>query len=215
LGVPNRRIRRWLSGYGFEASTGRRFSPPIWEAQVRKMDRSVALGFLDLMEIRFVDRFRDLGVSWRVIRKVAYKAKSELGQSHAFCSLRFKTDGRAIFRQVLDAEGEKRLIEFLTDQSHFTQIIEPFLIDVDLQEKDKLPARWWPMGKTGEIVLDPRRTFGKPIVAKSGIPTAVLAQAARVEGSPIRVANWFGIDISAVEQAIKFEDSRETAGAAA
>ncbi len=53
----------------------------------------LALGFLDLIEIRFVDAFRRVGVSWATLRRANERAQEMFGGSHPFCTNRFVTDG--------------------------------------------------------------------------------------------------------------------------
>jgi uncharacterized protein (DUF433 family)/DNA-binding transcriptional MerR regulator len=198
------RIRRWLKGYKYRSREKRLYSPPVWQGQLPPISDSYALGFLDLLEVKFVDRFRESGVSWKTIREVSKRAKDRFGTSHAFCTLRFKTDGRAIFKELEAESGEKLLIDFLTSQRHFSQAIEPYLHHIEF--KDILPARWWPLGQNRSVVLDPERSFGRPIVATEGVPTEVLASAYSVEKSIKQVAYWYEVKESAVRDAIAFEN---------
>jgi len=56
------------------------------------------------------------------------------------------------------------------------------------------------------IVVDPARSFGRPIVQKVDVPTDVLAKAVRVEESLSLVAKWYDIPIEAVRAAVEFEE---------
>ena len=56
-GVSSGRIRRWLRGYHYRSREKFYSSPPLWQGQWAPIERSLALGFLDLIEIRFVDAF--------------------------------------------------------------------------------------------------------------------------------------------------------------
>src|SRR5207302_8079845 len=71
-GVSRDRIRRWLRGYRSTARN-KRYSA-LWSPQLPELDKKVALGFLDLIEIKFVGAFLDCGVSWPMIHKVREKA---------------------------------------------------------------------------------------------------------------------------------------------
>jgi len=52
-----------LRGYEYQRGANRRRSAPVWRAQLPQLEDSLALGFLDLMEIRFVDAFIEAGLS--------------------------------------------------------------------------------------------------------------------------------------------------------
>src|SRR5439155_24896048 len=68
-GVSTGRIRRWLRGYHFRSRKKQYHSRPLWHGQLEPIDNSLALGFLDLIEVRFVDSFRAAGVSWAMLRQ--------------------------------------------------------------------------------------------------------------------------------------------------
>ena len=73
-GVSTSRIRRWLRGYRFK-SRGRRYATDaLWHGQLDPIEGKLALGFLDLMEVRFVDAFPKQGISWPTIHKAREKA---------------------------------------------------------------------------------------------------------------------------------------------
>jgi uncharacterized protein (DUF433 family) len=70
---------------------------------------------------------------------------------------------------------------------------------------DEMPARWWPMGQQGTVVIDPTRSFGQPIVSDGGVPTTVLADAVEAEGSIAKVALLFRLPQYSVRAALRFE----------
>jgi uncharacterized protein (DUF433 family) len=159
----------------------------------------LVLTFLDLQEVRYVDAFLKKGVSWQTVRAVEEQSQRRLKSTHPFCTQRFKVFGREVFVEV----GGK-ILEFLTNQRTFEEIVRPFLQDVDFE--DQHPRRWWFLGHGREVVLDPERSFGKPILNRSGCPTRVVAKALRAEGSISRVARWYGIEESAVQDAVDCEE---------
>src|SRR5882724_6006801 len=80
------RIRRWLRGYEFQAKHGRHRSEPVWQGQLAPIDHTLAIGFLDLIEIRCVNAFVSAGVSWRTLRLAHTHAQQALNLSHPFCT---------------------------------------------------------------------------------------------------------------------------------
>lgn len=204
-GVPGRRIRRWLRGYRYPHVDGFRETDPIWQSQIPDIDHTLGLGFLDLIEIRFVHAFRQHGVSWKTIRAAAYRAGEVLGQDHPFSTKRFKTDGQGIFAEIVEQTGETKLLDLVKRQYGFHKIIAPSLYaGLEFSDFDQV-MRWYPMWPKQQVVIDPQRSFGKPIVAKEGVPTETLAIAARIEGSIDVVSRWYSVSSSAVRAAIAFE----------
>jgi len=203
--VAPQRVRRWLKGYAYPWKGQRRAVPPVWQRQLPDVDGILALGFLDLMEVRFVDAFRDYGVSWHTIRAAAVRAREMFKRDHPFCAKSFKTDGRSIFADILDKTGEKSLIDLVKSQYAFRKILKPYLYTGLEFQEDQL-MRWWPLGTRRRVVIDPRRGFGQPIVADEGVPTAILAKAVKVEQSLTVVADWYEVDPESVRDAIEFEE---------
>jgi len=176
-GVSKWRIRRWMCGYHSELR--KKNYPPLWGSQLPAIESKIALGFLDLIEIKFVNAFLNAGVSWAIIHKVRAKAqKLYPDTNHPFCTKQFVTDGRQIFQDVHDETGDVCLVEIATDQRVFATIITPFLKELDFRDGTTLKC-WWPLGKDRDIVVDPRKNFGQPTVFREGIPTQNLARSYR------------------------------------
>jgi uncharacterized protein (DUF433 family) len=165
----------------------------------------LALSFLDLVEVRFVNAFLRAGVPWKIIRLAAERARALSKSTHPFSTRRFRTDGRTIFAEAVEQSGESTLLDLVKSQYAFHQVISPTLyVGFDFGENDAV-TRWWPLGKERQVVLDPLRGFGQPIVADAGISTTVLADAVESEGSIKAVAAWFDIKAAAVRDALAFE----------
>ena len=180
-GVSAGRIRRWLRGYSFRSRNKEYHSAPLWHGQLEPIDNALALGFLDLIEIKFVDAFLQAGVSWFMLRKAHERASQLFNQSHPFGTQRFATDGREIFVELHEQTGEATLMEIVRKQKVFPQIVRPFLNELEFGDGDVL-VRWRPSTSRRLVVLDPTRSFGRPIVLPKAVPTEMLARAVRASG---------------------------------
>lgn len=179
--------------------------PPKWEPQLPMLEERLALGFLDLMEVRFVDAFRNANVSWKTINRAAEKARKLFGKSHPFATRKFRTDGRAIFVDAVEESGEHRFYDIVADQNCLHDILKDYLYEgVEFDENDNA-YKWFPRGYERRIVLDPNRGFGQPIVCPESVPTTILAQATRSGQSVDEVASWYEVSVASVEAAVEFE----------
>lgn len=201
-GVAAGRIRRWLKGYDFKSRKERRHSNPVWTGQLDPVDGKLAIGFRDLMEVRFVEAFLRAGVSWKTMRLAHQAAKAKLGTDHPFCTHRFATDGREILLEQAQAASDLCLIDITNDQQHFEAIVQPYLRELDF---DGGVARWWPLGKERLVVVDPLKNLGQPTVTRSGVPTRVLARSVKANQSVDEVARWFEVSIDEIKDAVEFE----------
>jgi uncharacterized protein (DUF433 family) len=203
-GVNRHRISRWTRGYTFSYQGTRQTMPAIIGGEPEPAGSPI-ITFADLIEIRFLDAFRQNGVSTKALRIAAQRAKELLGRHHPFSTQIFKSDGRTILAEITKETGDKVFLDIVNDQYVFEKVIASYLYSgLDFNEL-KEPARWWPMGKDRAVVIDPRRSFGAPIVAKAGIPTKILKSAVDAEKSIEFVAKWYGAEIDEVMDAVKFE----------
>lgn len=67
-----------------------------------------------------------------------------------------------------------------------------------------IAIRRWPPGRSKGVVVDPQRQFGQPIDDATGVPTGVLAEAAKAEGSEVAAAKRF-MPLASVHRAVAFE----------
>ena len=178
-GLSRSRVRRWALGYSFRRGEEIRSSPPVIHSPDHPNDGAVGLGFLDLIEIRYVKAFVEAGVSWRVLRAAHEKAAAMLSVDHPFATKKFFTDGHTILTRI----DEPALLDLMGNQLVFNKIVGRYLAGSQGLDFDggSIAVRWWPMGKKRSIVIDPRRSFGQPIVSTEGVPTAVLSRAYMAE----------------------------------
>lgn len=202
--VSAARIRRWLKGYDFKSRKERHHSNPVWTGQFEKLEDMLAVGFKDLMEIRFVRAFLEEGVSWKTMRDAHIAAKAKLGSDHPFCTHEFATDGCAILLHQAQESGDTCLINITNDQREFERIVTPFLRELEF---DRGVTRWWPLGRKRLVVVDPVRNLGQPTVNRSGVPTRVLARSVKSNGSIESVARWFEVAPEEVRDAVEFEQT--------
>jgi uncharacterized protein (DUF433 family) len=203
-GVSTGRIRRWLRGYRFDVKGREHHSGPLWHGQLEPIGRTLALGFHDLIEIKFVDAFRREGVSWTILRKAHAKAKEQFGVNHPLCTNRFATDGREILLKLQSEPGAEGMLEFVRNQQVFYEIVNPFLRELEFGG-GQVALLWRPTTSNGLVILDPARSFGRPIVSKHGVPTENLAKSKAVGQSIREVARWYEVEEAEVEDAVEFE----------
>jgi uncharacterized protein (DUF433 family) len=172
----------------------------------------VEIGFRDLIELRFVLAFIRHGVGLNVICRCLDSARKIIGEERPFSTHRFRTDGKSIFLESLrelqesgESRGSSAIVDLKTNQMVFKQVVEPTFRDLDLA--DGSVVQWRPFNGKSSIVIDPARSFGKPLVADYGVPTVSLATAAKAENSARRVASLFEVPIAVVNDAIAFERS--------
>jgi len=197
-------IRRWLGGYSYTRGEKTVRMPPLWLPQLPGYEHHIELGFRDLIELRFIKSFLDSGLSLITVRNCLEHAREYAKDDRPFSTRRFQTDGRTIFLESLRQSGEEELLDLRNRQYVIKKIIDRTFKDLDLSDHD-IVSRWRPFGGKLSIVIDPERAFGQPIANNYGVPTVVLADAVKAEGSVDRVTRLYDVSASVVRDAVKFE----------
>lgn len=213
-----RAARRWAEGYTYIREGERRASPGLMTLAMSRKGSEQDVTFAELLTLRLVKAFRDVKLGLPVIRRVAERAAADYDLTMPFASRRFRTDGRKVFIELQrdqpgnDEAGvparERELIEVLTRQRNFADIVEPSLF-ANVDWDGDSASRWWPMGKAQSIVLDPAIRFGASRIDGTGVPTSAVAAAVRAEGGSETalkaVADWYGVPLEGVQDAMRFE----------
>jgi len=202
-GVAPRRIRYWLKGLSSE-DVPEEVERHLWQGELMPINDKIALGFLDLQEVRLIDAFLKAGVSWSLLRRAHGIARERYGIEHPFCTRRFVTDGCHIIEETKTEPDGIACEEVVLGQCVFPQVIRPFLRELEFAGNDQL-VRWWPLGTDRAVVLDPRRHFGQPIVARFGIATEILQAAATAGQTAEEIAEWYELDLQSVRDSMEFE----------
>src|SRR6266851_4075429 len=226
-GISPGRVRRWMRPFVRRGEP--RTSPPLILGEYAINEHgSIAVSFMDLVEVRFVDAFLKKGVRWPTLREAHDKAAKDLGVTHPFATRKFATDGHSILARI----GQAAIVDIVGGQLGFHRILKDYLVTgLDFGVKDQLAVRWWPLGRRRPVVVDASRSFGQPIVNSEGVPTAVLHRAYIAEsrsqvglalaepseaaesasGTTLhtdaieRVARWYDVERRSVRAAVEYE----------
>lgn len=198
------RVYGWLSGHK-NSRAG-----PVLDRDYEPLDGSQEISFWDLMEIRFIEHFRGQGVSLQTLRSVAEKARKKFQNRHPFAlsNVKFLTDRKNIFEHAARENGDTTTLDMVRDQYEMYGVIEDILAKgVAFDPHTHLAAEWRPLrNDCPNVVLNPKYAYGHPVIGDRHIPTSALFRLWRAElGDKRRVADWYSVDLDAVEEAVEFE----------
>jgi len=199
-GLRSSRVREWFMG-----RTAEQERKPVFKSDYDPVDGDRAISFLDLIELFIAGKLREQGVSLQLLRKVRRQLQTDLITPHPFCRREVLSDGKRVFTLGLDADGQREMIEVLSRQRVFVEILLPFLKRINYDAVTKLASKW---SIADKIVIDPLICLGKPVVEEVCIRTTILASAyeANDQDSEL-VAEWYGLLPAHVLSAVDFERS--------
>lgn len=170
------------------------------------------LSFSNLIEAFVLASMRQVhGISMQRVRKALRYVGIELGYTRPLIHAGFRTDGVSLFVQQAD-----RLLNVSADgQTVLREVLEASLQRIDWE--GGFAARLYPWVRGGApaqeprtIVIDPRRGFGQPSIAGTGIEARIVAGRYRAGESILTLAQDYGVGLEQVEDAIRCE-TREAA----
>jgi uncharacterized protein (DUF433 family) len=172
------------------------------------------LSFSNLIEAFVLASMRQVhGISMQRVRKALHYVGNQLGHKRPPIHAGFRTDGVSLFVQQAD-----RLLNVSADgQTVLREVVEASLQRIDWE--GGFAARLYPWvrvrgGAAAQeprtIVIDPRRGFGQPSIAGTGIEARIVAGRYRAGESILVLAEDYRVGLEQVEDAIRCE-TREAA----
>ena len=197
--VSTTTVKNWLFGYTIRG----REVPPLFLS-----DNGAMVSFLQMIEIMVAGQFRKsaLGksVPFSVVRAAHVKARKLWDVEYPFAHLKLEALGGHIVHfmreggspdsfQALDTPGQWTLPGLLrretTDQ---------------LEYDDELAARWFPIGRTVPIVIDPRLSTGLPVIQGRGVTVQAIRKRFNAGLRIDFIAKDFDMNPDLVETAIQY-----------
>jgi uncharacterized protein (DUF433 family) len=205
LGVPSSTLRSWFVGQDY-AHDGerRRFAAVIKPAD----PKGRGLSFSNMVEAYVLTSIRRKHRIGLPTIRIALKYLTEkLGAKRPLLDEQFATNGVDIFVE--------RLGEIINISKHgqveMADMIRAYLERIERDAKG-LPIKLYPFMRSQppraqprSIVIDPRVSFGRPVIAGTAIPTAIFAEQFKAGDSVAVLAREYGASEEAVLDAIRCE----------
>lgn len=200
LNLPLPKLRRWVAGYTVAETEDRQFSFGV--LAVQESGRIRNFNFLTLIEVFTISELRDLGISSATLRKIRQELGNRYATEFPFALEGLLVNGRKMLRQF----GNDALLELgANGQQAFEQIVEPFCQRIDFDQHTCHAERYFPLGENRQVVVDPKHSFGRPVVTGTNITTETLYSLHASGEQPEDLANEYELSTSQVSSAIEFE----------
>jgi uncharacterized protein (DUF433 family) len=203
LHLPVGTLRSWVNGRYYPTREEKRYFAPLIEIP---NERRKLLSFTNLIEAHVLSAIRrDHQIPLTKVRGALDYIQEKLKLPHPFASLEFQTDGIDLF-----IEGFGELITVSRDgQIALKAVLQTFLSRIERDEKG-YPLKLFPFLKNPDInaprtvVIDPRISFGRPVLVGTGIPTAILAERFKAGDSIDELAEDYGCEHWQIKMGIQF-----------
>lgn len=204
LQIPVTTLRSWVAGRYYPTQGGRKFFQRI----IVPPDKDqLLLSFINLVEAHVLDAIRRKhGVLLPKVRIALDYLRSRFPSKHPLADQKFETDRLDLF-----IEKYGRLINISqAGQIAVRDLIQAHLRRIEHDSKG-IPIRLYPFTRKREpdepkvVVIDPYVSFGRPVLAGTGVATAVIAERYKAGESVDDLAEDYGRQRSEIEEAIRCE----------
>ena len=174
---------------------------PVLPDRVRKQP----LSYLELVEVAFVAYFRSIGIRLQRIRRAREYIANQFGARYPFTEYKFKTEGYHIlmdYHQVeANSDFSKVIVTDAAGQLAWSDLVGQRFAEFDYDLD--LALTWHPGGRNSLVKVDPRTSFGTPVVR--GIATRVISGRWKAGESLKDLKDDFGLSKKEIEDALRFE----------
>lgn len=200
------RVARSTLDQWFRSRGDRPKLPPIFKSDHGTDGNGFAVSFLNLIEAHVAAMLKEKGFTPQRIRRAHKSLQGLLHTDHPFAhqSLRIDVDEKYHPKRpnIFTVDGSKA-IDGLTKQV-MLEYVSPRLNTITYGE-DMLAETW---EIATEIVIDPWRGFGHPVVKGAGVSTLILAKQYHANrGNASLVAKLFNTTADDVVRAVDYEKS--------
>jgi uncharacterized protein (DUF433 family)/transposase len=210
LGLPGGTARRWIDGY---ERAGKQYPPVVRESSTG--DEIATWG--EFVETRLLSEYRDAGVPLIRMRPAVEALRQELKVRYPLASARtwLRAEGRELVRVVQEKVGlDPHLALVVVDSGQvlcWSAEADSFRSAIDWSGKgdDAEPRRLRPVAGIDDVVVDPLRGFGEPVVR--GVRTEIIAELIQAGESQDAIAEIYELPRSSVEAALRYELLRAVA----
>jgi uncharacterized protein (DUF433 family) len=210
LRIPIATIRSWVVGRYYPTESGKQFFSPIVSVSGKE---PLLLSFINLVEIHVLDAIRrEHGVSLKKVRTALNYLQNQFPSKHPLADQNFETDRLNLFIQKYG-----HLINISQEgQLAMKNLLEAYLHRIE-RGPSGIPIRLYPFTRKRQIdepkavVIDPNVSFGRPVLAGTGIATAVIAERYKAGESMDELAEDYNRPRPDIEEAIRCELQLEAA----
>lgn len=211
------RIRAWLGGYARSNK-----SALLMRDYVHASGKAQELSFYDLIEVRFVEFFRNQGVKAHTMRAALESAREVYGTDKPFATNKVRFSICADRKTILVDEGnndgselatmeeDPKLWDLVRQQYIFAQFRNDIEKSISFDPETHLATSWSPrVEQFPSVKIDPKIAYGKPVVGNR-VPTKTIFDTWLAEEKDYEaVQYWYELSRKHVEEAINFESYME------
>lgn len=191
LQLPYAKVRRWLSEF-WDNRFIADYSYSFGESNNKAVNFYTLIEFYTFYQLRLKD------ISAQKIQSVHKTISKDLKTLYPFAT-NIRTDGKEIWYEYLDAlinaNGKQQL--------DLKALLDPFLHKIEFG-KNNLAELFFPLEKSKNVVIDPKRQFGQPTIFGSNVQTETIKKLYEGGESKNNICLLYDLKPSEVNDALRY-----------
>lgn len=195
--------RRWIDGY---VRRGREYAPVVRERRTEA--ELVTWG--EFVETKLLAAYRDAGVPMLHMRPVVEGLRQRFQVRYPLATIRpYLDEDLGVVYEVQEEAKLEASMRLVVEAGSGQYVLAPDvrrfrrIAEFEPMDDHRVVARFRPLGEHRDVVIDPTRRFGNPVVRST--PTDVLAELVRA-GEPVEwVAAQYDLRLDQVLDALEYE----------
>jgi uncharacterized protein (DUF433 family) len=197
--------RRWIDGYTRRETT----YPPVVRPE-HTGEEIVRWG--EFVETRLLAEYRNAGVSLARMRPAIDRLREQFHPLYPLAHARPFVAGRELVLEIQEEVGLERelhLVVVRNDQIVLAPPAAHFFESAQFGGPEQVVERFNPVAGIPDVVIDPLRQFGEPVVRS--VRTEIIAEQVRAGEALDAIADLYELTREQVEAAVRFELMRNAA----
>jgi uncharacterized protein (DUF433 family) len=207
LHMPASTLRSWVRGRHYPTEAGLKFFEPLIVLPEASNGNPSALSFVNVVEAHVLDALRRTHrIAMQKVREALTFLAQRFPSTHPLADQHFETDGVDLF-----VEKYGQLIN-ITQQGQLAMrgILLIYLSRIERDDagipiKLYLFTRARTADEPKTVVMDPYVSFGRPVLAGTGITTAIIAERYKAGESIEDLAHDYDLPPQSIQEAIRCE----------
>jgi len=212
LRLPKDRLRSWVGVWSSKTKADKRFFEPLIKLpnpknfELLPQSKTTLLSFINLVEAHvLIAIFKATGFSRKQLSTALDYINDYLSTPQLYAGKEFE---RKVRNLLFESFGQK--LAASDREQEAKQILNTYF-DRIVRDEAGLPLKLYPFTKLPgsdepkTVMIDPRISFGRPVLAGTGIPTAILAERYKAGDSIDELAEDYNCNRLQIEEGIRCE----------
>ena len=205
--IPVATLRSWVKGRPYKVKSGAKkfFTPLI----LLPNESRPLLSFMNLVEAHVLNAIRSHNVPLYKVREALDYVQQAFPSRHPLADQSFETDGKDLFiREIGNLINASR-----RGQYEMKEVMDVYLHRIQ-RDSTGYPRRLYPFVGSADsaapklIMIDPFISFGRPVIAGTGISTAIISERREAGEDITELAEDYGRSETEIKTAILYESKR-------